>query len=202
MSCRDLCTTKLNPSAQVTWNKERKRWRTLTKMPNPKAREWQLSEVSTIRLSCNTAKTTLSRTSPNFRLSMDKEIWVLVVPIASQDLRPQPLLGTISRTLLEPIPSIWLINRIVNMNIPSTVKLPALKQILLLEPHPWIIIRQTRLRINLLPKARSILWAVESQFQPSCHRETITLSLPRINLKRSSEASTTTINSKDRATKL
>ena len=202
MSYRDLCTTKLSPSALVTWNKERKRWKTLTKMPSLKVREWLLSEVSIIRLFCNIAKTTLSRTSHNFRLSMDKETWVLVVPIACQDLQLQPSPDTISQMLSELIPSIWPINKTVNMNTPSMVKLPVHKQILLQEPHPWITIQLMRPQINLLPKVKLILWVVESQFQPSYLRGTTTPSLPLINLKRSCVVSITTLNSKDRAIKL
>lgn len=122
MSYRDLCTTRSNPLARATWSKERKRWRTLTKMPNLKVREWLLSEVSIIRPFCNIAKTTLSRTSPNFRLSMDRETWVLAVPTVCQDRRQQPSLDTTSQMLLELIPSIWPINKIVNTNILSMEK--------------------------------------------------------------------------------
>ena len=79
---------------------------------------------------------------------MDKETWVLVVPIAFQDRRLQPSLDTTSQMLLELIPSIWPINKIVNMSIRLMAKLPVHKEILLQEPHPWIIILRMQPQIN------------------------------------------------------
>ena len=67
-------TRKLNQLAPVIWNKETRRWRMLTKMPNLKARAWQHSEASATRPpSFSTVKIISFRISHNSPHSMVKE---------------------------------------------------------------------------------------------------------------------------------
>lgn len=72
-SWADRFIRRLSPLAPAIWTNERRRWRTPTRTRSPKERAWE-SEVSTIRLFCNTAKITSFKINLNLALFMAREI--------------------------------------------------------------------------------------------------------------------------------